>query len=77
MSGEIIKEVNSAYKNSIVDESPYSLTNFSNGKDYNAEVIQKSVRGWFRRTRYLDMRKATNILISSNLIINIFYLISN
>ncbi len=66
MSRKIIKEVNSAYQSaSIFDESPYSLTNFSNGKDSNAEMIQKSVRGWLRRTKYLDMRNATNILISS------------
>lgn len=41
--------------------------------DSNAQLIQKSVRRWLRRTQYLDMKKATNLLVSSKLNILIIF----
>lgn len=67
-SGSIIKEVNNAFENiNKLNDFPFNVTNFSNGIDSNAKLIQKSIRGWLRRSEYLDLKKATNVLIFSKI----------
>lgn len=66
VSGSIINAIND-------NMSSLEMQSFSNGIDSNAKCIQRYIRGWLRRSEYIDIKKAAQTLQKSILKLFIYF----